>query len=113
MSITLVMPQAARRRPPRKPATQSPRGRTGKRDDTTRWKDGTFHADCDASELGDSCGHSELPRRDADEALEVTAELALVREAGAQGDLRQGQVRPCLHELLGPRDAPQDAALVR
>src|SRR5262245_44422901 len=40
--------------------------------------------------LGGSCGRPELPRRDADEALEVTGELALVREAGAQGDLRQG-----------------------
>jgi len=31
---------------------------------------------CDV--LGDSCGRPELPRRDADEALEVTGELALV-----------------------------------
>jgi hypothetical protein len=45
--------------------------------------------------------------------LEVLAELALVREAGAQGDLRQGQVRPCLQELLGPLDATQDDVLVR
>jgi hypothetical protein len=45
--------------------------------------------------LGDSCGRPELPRRDADEALEVTGQLALVREAGAQGDLRQGQVCSC------------------
>jgi len=43
----------------------------------------------------------------------VTGELALVREAGAQGDLRQGQVRPCLQELLGPLDATQDDVLVR
>ena len=50
---------------------------------------------------------SELPRRDADEALEVTGELALVREAGVQGDFRQGQVRPCLQELVGPLDAMQ------
>ena len=40
--------------------------------------------------LGDSCGRSELPRRDADEALEVVGELALVTEAGVRGDLRQG-----------------------
>ena len=46
--------------------------------------------------LGDSCGHPELPRRDADEALEVMAELALVREAGTGGDLRQGQVGSCI-----------------
>ena len=40
-------------------------------------------------------------------------ELALVREAGCSGDLRQGQVRPCLQELLGPLDAAQDDVLVR
>ena len=32
-------------------------------------------------------------------------ELALVREAGAHGDLRQGQVRLSLQELPGPLDA--------
>ena len=58
--------------------------------------------------LGDSCRRSEPPRRDADESLEVAGELALVGEAGAQGDLRQGQVRPCLQELLGPLDAAPD-----
>src|SRR5262249_14525885 len=63
--------------------------------------------------LGDSCGHPELPRRDADEALEVMAELALVREAGASGDLRQGQVGACLQELPGTLDAAQDDVLVR
>src|SRR5262249_34553983 len=46
--------------------------------------------------LGDSCGHPELPRRDADDSLEVAGELALVREADARGQLRQGQVRSCL-----------------
>jgi hypothetical protein len=35
------------------------------------------------------------------------------REAGVQGDLRQGQVRPCLQELPGPLDAAQDHVLVR
>ena len=54
-----------------------------------------------------------MPRRDADEALKVTGELALVREAGVRGDLRQGQARPCLEELLGPFDAAQDHVLVR
>ena len=63
--------------------------------------------------LGDSCGHAVLPRRDADESLEVVGELALVREAGACGDLRQGQVRPCLQQLLGPLDAAEDDVLVR
>jgi hypothetical protein len=33
-------------------------------------------------QLGDACGRPELPRRDADEPLEVMGELALVREAG-------------------------------
>jgi hypothetical protein len=46
---------------------------------------------------------SELPRRDAGEALEVVGELALVREAGVQGDLRQGQVRPGVQELSSLR----------
>jgi hypothetical protein len=63
--------------------------------------------------LDDSCGRSELPRRDADEALEVAGELALIREAGEEGDLRQGQVRPYLQELLGPLDAARDDELVR
>ncbi len=43
----------------------------------------------------------------------MAGELALVTEAGVQGDLRQGQVRPCLQELLGPLDATQDHVLVR
>ena len=37
--------------------------------------------------LGDSCGRLELPRRDADQALEVMGELALVREADVRGDV--------------------------
>jgi hypothetical protein len=40
-------------------------------------------------------------------------ELALVREAGAGGDLRQGEVAPGLQKLLGPLDAAQDDKLVR
>jgi hypothetical protein len=44
--------------------------------------------------LGDSCGCPEPPRRDADEALEVTGELALVREPGAVSRLGQGQIGP-------------------
>jgi hypothetical protein len=55
--------------------------------------------------LGDSCGHPELPRRDADKVLGVLAELALVREAGTGGDLRQGEVTVSLRELLRPLDA--------
>src|SRR5262249_1808225 len=43
---------------------------------------------------GDSCGHLELARRDADEALEGMGELALIREAGARRDLCHGDVAP-------------------
>ena len=62
--------------------------------------------------LGDSCGRPELPRRDADEPLEVRGELALVREAGVCGDVRQGQVAAALQELLGPLDAAGEDVLV-
>src|SRR6516165_3103061 len=65
------------------------------------------------SVLGDSCGHPELPRRDSDYALEVMRELALVREAGMRGDLRQGEVAAGLQELLGPLDAAGEDVLVR
>jgi hypothetical protein len=51
---------------------------------------------------------SELPRCDADEPLEVAGELALVGEGGVQDDLRQGQARSCLHEVLAPFDAARD-----
>jgi hypothetical protein len=54
--------------------------------------------------LFDPCGRPERPPRDANVALEVRGERALVREAGAGGDLRQGQVRSCLQQLLGPLD---------
>jgi hypothetical protein len=39
-------------------------------------------------------------------------ELALVREAGAQGDLRQGEVASGLQDLLGPLDAAGEEVLV-
>jgi hypothetical protein len=63
--------------------------------------------------FGDSCGHSERPGRDADDVLEVAGEPALVREAGAGGDLRRGQAGSWLRELLGPLDAAQDDVPVR
>src|SRR5215470_1623406 len=63
--------------------------------------------------LGGSYAHQELPRRDADNALEVMGELALIRELGVRGDLRQGQFGPGLQELPGPLDAAQDDVLVR
>src|SRR6202051_3557910 len=64
-------------------------------------------------QLGDSCGRPELRRRDADKALEMMGEVALVREAGVRGDLRQGQVAASSQELLGPLDAAGDDVLVR
>src|ERR1700736_3168324 len=63
--------------------------------------------------LGGSYAHPESPWREADQALEVMGELALVREPGACGDLRQGEVASGLQELLGPLDAAGDDVLVR
>src|SRR6516225_4922254 len=60
-----------------------------------------------------SYARPELARRDADQALEVMGELALVREAGVRGDLRQGEGAAALQELLGPLDAAGDDVLVR
>src|SRR5262245_2316868 len=60
-----------------------------------------------------SYARPELSRRDADQALEGMGELALVREAGAYRDLRQGEVRVLLQELLGPLDAAPEDVLVR
>src|SRR5262249_24611467 len=60
-----------------------------------------------------SYAHPELPRRDADQTLEVMGELALVTEAGVRGDLRQGEVASALQELLGPLDAAGGDVLVR
>src|SRR5262245_22385666 len=59
--------------------------------------------------LGGSCGRPELPRRAAREALEVLSELALVREAGIRGALRQGEVAAS-QERPGPLDAAGRAA---
>jgi hypothetical protein len=54
-----------------------------------------------------------LSWRDADDALEVMGELALIREAGAGRDICQGEVTVLLQELLRPLDAAQDDVLVR
>ena len=61
--------------------------------------------------LGDSCGRPEPPRRAAHEALGVAGERALGREAGAGGDVRQGQFAS--QELLGPLDAAHDDVVVQ
>ena len=63
--------------------------------------------------LGESCGCPELPRRDADQSLEMMGELALIREAGVRGDVRQGEVTTCLKEVPRPFDAACDEVLVR
>ena len=63
--------------------------------------------------LGGSYARPELPRGDADYALEVMGELALVREPGVRGDLRQGKLGSGLEELSRPLDAAQDDVLVR
>src|SRR5215467_6758403 len=60
-----------------------------------------------------SYARPELSRGDAEQALEVTGELALVREAGVRGDLGQGEGAAALQELLGPLDAASDDVLVR
>ena len=60
-----------------------------------------------------SYARPELPRRDADQSLEVMRELALVTEAGVRGDLRQGEVASGLQELPGPLDAAGEDVLVR
>src|SRR5262245_39008264 len=59
-----------------------------------------------------SYARPELPRRDAEEALEVIGELALIREPGVCGDLRQGQFGSGFEELPGPLDAAQDVDAV-
>jgi hypothetical protein len=58
----------------------------------------------------DSCGRPELPRRDTDKAMEVRGEPAQGREAGAGGDLGQGQ--DASQESLGPLDAAHDDVVV-
>src|SRR5262249_52011253 len=60
-----------------------------------------------------SYARPELPRADADYALEVTRELALIREPGVRGDLRQREIAIGLQELLGPLGAAGDDVLVR
>src|SRR5262249_44530889 len=63
--------------------------------------------------LRGSYARPELSRGDADYALEVMGELALIREPGVRGDLCQGEVASGLQELLGPLDAALDDVLVR
>ena len=59
--------------------------------------------------LGVSCGPAELSGRDADNALEIVGELALVSEAGPGADLGQRKVAS-LKESLGPFNAAHYAS---
>ena len=52
-------------------------------------------------------------RGDAEKALKVVGELALVGEARVRSYLRQGQFRPRLQEVPGPLGAAQDNVLGR
>src|SRR5262247_2392395 len=63
--------------------------------------------------LSDSCGRPEPTRRNADQALEVMREVALVREAGARRNLCQGEVAILSKKLLRTLDATGDDVLVR
>jgi hypothetical protein len=53
-----------------------------------------------------------LARRDADDALEVLGEVALIHEADTRRDLGQGEVLVGVQELLRPRHAARDDVLV-
>ena len=63
--------------------------------------------------LGSSCGNPKLSRRDADDPLEVKAEMALIREAGAVRDLREAELAVCSQEELRSFNAPRDHILIR
>src|SRR5262249_44708025 len=63
--------------------------------------------------LCDSCGQAELAGRDTDHTLEVLGELALIREADAHRDLREGEVSVGMQKLLRPRHAARNDVLVR
>src|SRR5258708_9302651 len=60
-----------------------------------------------------SCGNPKLSRRDADDPLEVRGKMALVREAGAERDLRQAQLTVSPQEVLCSFNAARDHILVR
>ena len=63
--------------------------------------------------LQDSLRNPKLSRRDADDPLEVRAEMALIREAGAERDIRQAELAVCPQEVLRSFNAARDHILVR
>src|SRR5271166_5973548 len=99
-SWTYVSPVAAWRRPRRAGPFNRPWSSARPRRPTLLMGNGKGFASRflggSCGRLGDPCGRPKLPRRDADEALEVMGEHTLVREAGVRGDLRQGEVAASL-----------------
>jgi hypothetical protein len=63
--------------------------------------------------LSDSCGNPKLPRRVADDPLEVKGKMALVGEADAQRDLRQAELAVSSEELLRSFNATSDHVLAK
>jgi len=63
--------------------------------------------------LGDSCGTPKLLWRNADDPLKMKAKMALIREAGAQRDLCQGELAVCSQEVLRSFNTARDHILVR
>jgi hypothetical protein len=51
--------------------------------------------------LGAFCRGPKSPRRDADDPFEMKGKLALVREPGAERNLRQAEFTVCPQEVLG------------
>src|SRR3954452_3940900 len=63
--------------------------------------------------LGGSCRLTKTAGRHTDEPLEVSGKLALVREPGTPGHLRQGEVAVLLQDLPRSLDASRDDELIR
>src|ERR1700739_3873761 len=65
-----------------------------------------------ADYLRRSCGNMKLSRCDAEDPLEVTGKLALIREPDAYSDLRQAELTVCPQEVLCSFNAARDQILV-
>ena len=59
------------------------------------------------------CGIPQLSRREADDPLKMKAEMALVREAGAERDVGHAEPAACQQEFLRSLDTARDHILVR
>ena len=62
--------------------------------------------------LGDACESLKLSRRDTDDPPKMKAEMALIREAGAERDLGQTELAVCPQEFLRSFNAARDHILV-